>query len=103
MTEKIASDSGDSRGNSREVARGPEVVGCREAMAKLYSFLDGDLTEQRREAVQRHLDDCSPCVRAYDFEAELKKVLAARCKDRVPEPLKKRIYDALLKEEKLQD
>ena len=79
--------------------RGPEIVGCREAMAKLYSFLDGDLTEQRREAVQRHLDECSPCVQAYDFEAELKKVLATRCKDSVPESLKERIYNALRSEE----
>ena len=78
---------------------GPEIVGCREAMAKLYSFLDGDLTEQRREAVQHHLDECSPCVKAYDFDADLKKVLAARCQDSVPESLKERIYNALLNEE----
>ncbi len=78
-----------------ENIRGPEIVGCREAMAKLYSFLDGDLTDQRREAVQRHLDECSPCVKAYDFEADLKKVLAAKCRDSVPESLKERIYDAL--------
>jgi mycothiol system anti-sigma-R factor len=85
--------------NTSKNMRGPEIVGCREAMAKLYSFLDGDLTEQRREAVQRHLDECSPCVQAYDFEAELKKVLAARCKDSVPEYLKERIYNALRSEE----
>ncbi|MCL4443886.1 MAG: mycothiol system anti-sigma-R factor [Actinobacteria bacterium] len=85
--------------NTSKNMRGPEIVGCREAMAKLYSFLDGDLTEQRREAVQRHLDECSPCVQAYDFEAELKKVLAARCKDSVPGYLKERIYNALRSEE----
>ncbi len=94
MVEKKEKQSSNSSG------RGPEIVNCREALAKLYSFLDGDMTDQRREAVSRHLDECSPCVRAYGFEAELKQMLTSKCKDHVPGPLADRIYGALIEEEK---
>jgi mycothiol system anti-sigma-R factor len=78
----------------------PEIVNCREALAKLYSFLDGTLTDTRREAVKRHLDECSPCVSAYGFEAELKHMLASKCKDHVPSRLADRIHGALVEEER---
>jgi len=51
---------------------------CDEALRTLYYFLDGELTPARRQAIQRHLNECSPCLEAFDFEAELKLVVA-RC------------------------
>ncbi len=71
---------------------GPE---CREALDTLYHFLDGELTEERRRQIQHHLDDCSPCLEAFDFEAELKVVIARRCKETVPQSLRVRIAIAL--------
>jgi mycothiol system anti-sigma-R factor len=68
---------------------------CREALQTLYNFLDGELTEQRRQAIQQHLDECSPCLEAFDFEAELKIVIARHCRDRVPERLRLRVVMAL--------
>ena len=58
---------------------------CQEAIATLYTFLDGELTTDRRETIQRHLDDCSPCFEAFGFEAELKAVIARNCRDEVPD------------------
>ena len=49
-------------------------VGCDETIERLYSYLDGELTEERRVEISRHLDLCGPCVGAYGFEAELRKV-----------------------------
>jgi mycothiol system anti-sigma-R factor len=72
------------------------VVGeCQEALDTLYHFLDGELTEERRHQIQHHLDDCSPCLEAFDFEAELKIVIARRCRETVPEGLRIRIQVAL--------
>jgi mycothiol system anti-sigma-R factor len=71
---------------------GPE---CQEALDTLYHFLDGELTAERRVQIQRHLDDCSPCLEAFDFEAELKVVIARRCRETVPEALRLRIAIAL--------
>jgi mycothiol system anti-sigma-R factor len=70
-------------------------VGCSETIERLYVYLDGELTEQRRIEITRHLDLCGPCVGAYGFEAELRKVIAMRCKDHVPDALIERVAKAL--------
>ena len=68
---------------------------CNEALHELYEYLDGELTDERREAIQHHLTDCSPCLEAFDFQAELKIVIAHKCQDEVPDALKARIAGAL--------
>ena len=40
---------------------------CRDALHELYSYLDGELTDDRREVIHRHLDECQPCAEPYDF------------------------------------
>lgn len=73
-------------------------VNCEETVERLYFYLDGELTEERRVEITRHLDLCGPCVDAFGFEAELRKVIANRCKDHVPESLLERVAH-LLKDE----
>ncbi len=68
---------------------------CRETVHRLYHYLDGELTDVRRNQIVRHLDDCSPCLQAFDFEADLRKVIASRCKDHVPDHLRERIAAAI--------
>ncbi len=86
------------------VARGSDgggpagFVGCDETIERLYFYLDGELTEERRVEITRHLDLCGPCVGAYGFEAELRKVIASRCKDHVPDELITRVAAALHEE-----
>ncbi|HVC26516.1 MAG TPA: mycothiol system anti-sigma-R factor [Acidimicrobiales bacterium] len=69
----------------------PEVADCEETVHRLYHFLDGELTEDRRRAIRAHLDDCGPCVDVVGFEAELRRVVADRCRDRVPDQLRERV------------
>jgi mycothiol system anti-sigma-R factor len=68
---------------------------CDDALHTLYHFLDGELTEDRRAAIRRHLDQCGPCLQAFDFEAELKKVIARSCRDQVPEQLRNKVARVL--------
>ena len=70
-------------------------IDCDEAVRQLYRFLDGELTEQRRREIAVHLDDCGWCGDAAGFEAELRTVIANRCRDRVPEALKARVAAAI--------
>jgi mycothiol system anti-sigma-R factor len=73
----------------------PEGSECQEALDTLYRFLDGELDEQRRRDIKVHLDRCSSCLEAFDFEAELKVVVAQRCRESVPESLRIRVAGAL--------
>jgi mycothiol system anti-sigma-R factor len=70
-------------------------VNCDETIERLYFYLDGELTEERRVEIVRHLDLCGPCVHAFGFEVELRKVIANRCKDHVPDALLDRVANAL--------
>ncbi len=68
---------------------------CNETLRELYQYLDGELTDDDRHHIQHHLDDCSPCLEAYDFEAELRIVVRSRCVDQVPDDLRARIAQAI--------
>jgi mycothiol system anti-sigma-R factor len=68
---------------------------CYEAVEQLYFYLDGELNYERRVVIAMHLADCPPCGDAFDFETELRLVIAQRCRERVPEGLRARVYEAL--------
>jgi mycothiol system anti-sigma-R factor len=68
---------------------------CSEAVEVLYHYLDGQLTVERRILIQHHLDDCPPCLDAFDFEAELRVIIAHKCRERVPDELRQRVADAI--------
>jgi mycothiol system anti-sigma-R factor len=68
-------------------------------IATLYRFLDGELTSESRVKIQYHLEECSPCFAAFGFEAELKAVIARKCRDDVPDSLRQRVAEALRAED----
>ena len=72
---------------------------CRDALHELYGYLDGELTDERRAAIHRHLDGCQPCAEPYDFEAELREVVRRKCQEQVPDSLVAKVRAALADEQ----
>lgn len=68
---------------------------CDVALAELYEFLDGELDETARARIEQHLRNCSPCLEAFDFETEVRRLLADRCRDQCPDALRQRIQSAI--------
>ena len=68
---------------------------CLDALHRLYHFLDGELTPETRQAIDDHLNACRPCLEAFGFEAELRRLIAAKCREDVPEGLRDRIAGAI--------
>ena len=68
---------------------------CEDAIRELYSFLDGALTIERRTIISAHIEQCSHCLEVFDFEAELRQVIATRCREDVPETLRIRILEVI--------
>ena len=68
---------------------------CNEAMHEIYHYLDGELTEEARRIIAHHLDLCPPCTNGYDFYAELRVLIARKCRDDVPAELRLRIARAI--------
>jgi anti-sigma factor (TIGR02949 family) len=65
---------------------------CNETIRELEAFLDGSLSEDGHHAIHAHLEGCSDCLQAFDFQAELRTVIAAKCRnDEMPPGLLSRI------------
>jgi anti-sigma factor (TIGR02949 family) len=71
-------------------------VDCEQALAEIYTYLDGELTDEKRTLIAGHLEACNPCIEVYDFEAELRVVISTRARNEaVPETLRLRIAEKL--------
>lgn len=68
---------------------------CDHALERIYHYLDGELTLDIRESIRHHLDDCPPCGKVFQFETELKQLIARGCQEQAPESLRRRIAEAL--------
>ena len=75
-------------------------LNCDDAVHALYHFLDGELTDEKRAQIAAHLDQCAPCGSAAHFEADLRRVIADHCTDRVPPSLIERVAAAIQEEER---
>jgi mycothiol system anti-sigma-R factor len=74
----------------------PHETPCTEVLDVVYAFLDGELDDDGKHKIREHLDECSPCLRQFGIEQEV-KLLVARCcgSDRAPESLRIRIVSRL--------
>ncbi|GIF72748.1 mycothiol system anti-sigma-R factor [Asanoa siamensis] len=56
----------------------PHETDCSEVLEEVYLYLDLECADERRGLIRDHLDECSPCLREYGIEQEV-KALVARC------------------------
>ncbi|WP_127783808.1 mycothiol system anti-sigma-R factor [Rhodococcus sp. X156] len=69
---------------------------CATVLADVYLYLDGECDEQGRQRVQRHLDDCSPCLHEFGIEEQVKKLLSRKCGgEHAPAGLRERLVVSL--------
>lgn len=57
------------------------MADCNETLRELEAFLDNELTGAALVAIRSHLDGCMDCLQAFDFHAELKIVVAHKCRN----------------------
>ena len=65
---------------------------CSVVISEVYLYLDLECSDDRRDLIQRHLDDCSDCLREYGIEHEVKALVARCCGDETaPKELRERL------------
>jgi mycothiol system anti-sigma-R factor len=58
-------------------------------LEEVYLYLDGEIDSERKSLIRQHLDECSPCLRQFGVEQEVKLLVARRCGgDRAPESVR---------------
>jgi anti-sigma factor (TIGR02949 family) len=70
----------------------PGHTDCAVVIREVWSMLDGEVTDDERERLRRHLDQCPACLRHYGVEERIKKLIATKCSgDKAPSYLVERV------------
>jgi len=70
----------------------PHEIDCTEVIEQVYLYLDGEIDDAARHKVRQHLDECSPCLRHFGLEQDVKALVARCCGgETAPEGLKQRV------------
>jgi mycothiol system anti-sigma-R factor len=57
----------------------PHEVPCSEVLARVYSYLDGEIEDKSFAQIREHLDECGPCLREYGLEEAVKRLVQKCC------------------------
>ncbi|MFO7893347.1 MAG: zf-HC2 domain-containing protein [Longimicrobiales bacterium] len=72
-------------------------ISCKEALERLYEYLDGELEPESAEEVQRHVEVCDACYPEVKFTTEFRDALqrAAHGQPTVPDGLREKVGQLL--------
>ncbi|MGO9079933.1 MAG: mycothiol system anti-sigma-R factor [Streptosporangiaceae bacterium] len=74
----------------------PHEVPCSEVLARVYSYLDGQLKEVSVAQVRQHLDECGPCLREYGLEEAVRRLVHKHCgHEQVPTELRTKVLSRI--------
>jgi mycothiol system anti-sigma-R factor len=74
----------------------PHETPCTEVLARVYSYLDGELDQGGCAEVREHLDECGPCLREYGLEEAVKKLVNRHCGcEPVPGDLRAKVMERI--------
>jgi mycothiol system anti-sigma-R factor len=69
---------------------------CSAVLSEVYLYLDLECSEDRRQLIQKHLDECAGCLREFGIEHEVKALVSRCCGDeRAPAELRDRLRSKL--------
>ncbi|MDH4093660.1 MAG: zf-HC2 domain-containing protein [Betaproteobacteria bacterium] len=72
-----------------------QQIDCEQALKQILEYVDHELGEHEREAMQQHMHTCKSCYSRMEFERRLKEKVGALCDDEVPSQLGERIKGLL--------
>ncbi len=75
-------------------ARGHDLD-CSDVVEAVYLYIDGELNADVIDNIRSHLDECSPCLREYGIEQEVKALIARSCCETAPDALRASIVSRL--------
>ena len=64
---------------------------CAQALARVYEYLDGEMSPADLDRIREHIEDCGPCLQEYDLDIALKALVRRSCRESAPADLRERI------------
>jgi mycothiol system anti-sigma-R factor len=70
-----------ARESDADAGSGPVLtaVSHEEVLARMYSYLDGEMSKDDCETIRQHLDECGPCLREFGLEEAVKRLVDKHC------------------------
>lgn len=75
------------------------ALSCRQAVERLWAYIDGELPAGETERVHEHLAACQDCYPHYDFQKAFLDFVRRQSEQPIPPGLRRRIFLRLLAEE----
>ncbi len=69
----------------------PHDERCAEILERVFVFIDNELDDADCATIQRHLDECGPCLDEYDLETKVKALVKKSCSEHAPDALRERV------------
>ena len=74
----------------------PGGIDCSAVLADVFLYIDNEGDVDARERIRAHLEECTPCLRHYGVERDVKALIARCCGgDRAPDSLRSSIRVSL--------
>lgn len=67
------------------------MIGCSEATKRLWEYLDANVDQATREAIEEHLDRCRRCCGELEFAKEMRAFLASSAHEDLPPDVLQRL------------
>jgi anti-sigma factor (TIGR02949 family) len=71
------------------------VIACKEAVERLWTYLDRKLDRRLEEEVEQHLGICRHCCGELEFAKQIREKLAASRDDEIPADTRARLEGLL--------
>lgn len=72
--------------------RPQDDIDCSYALQRVFLYLDGEIGEVDAAEARQHITDCSPCLRQYGIEEEVKRLVRRSCcGEPVPDGLRTKV------------
>ncbi|MFT7599370.1 MAG: mycothiol system anti-sigma-R factor [Acidimicrobiales bacterium] len=76
------------------------ITDCTDAFAQFSMYLDGALPRPYQQSVKTHIDECPPCLTAFQFQSQLstqlKGMLQSGCQAELPSGMRDRVFGRVL-------
>ncbi len=72
------------------------VCDCREALERLFEFLDSEMPDSDCRRLKEHIAACQACHDAVDAEQHVRELLRRSCTESAPSALRVRVITQIL-------
>lgn len=73
-----------------------KIIDCEAALARLFEYIDQELSPDYSHEMDEHLSRCRSCYSRLEFEQRLRGYLRKAAQERAPDELRNKVY-ALIK------